>query len=97
VRFIDALLQWTDPATHCYADTWPHVSDTSHKQRTRTHNCRGKAQNIAMLRLALFAIDSDFNCVARARPPAAKLVYCRRSSLLNLIAAYERRTQQIWQ
>jgi hypothetical protein len=27
-----------------------------------------------------------------ARPPAAKLVYCCRSSLLNLIAAYERRT-----
>ena len=92
VRFIDALLQWTDPATHCYADTWPHVSDTSHKQRTRTYNCRGKAQNIAMLRLAFFAIDSDFNCVARREAAGGEVGLLPPLELANLIAAYERRT-----
>jgi hypothetical protein len=31
---LPALLQLADPARCCYADGWPHVSDTSHTQQT---------------------------------------------------------------
>src|SRR5271166_2716702 len=44
--------------------TWPHVSDTSHKQRTRTHFAAAKPAKHCNAEPCA-AIDGDFNCVAR--------------------------------
>jgi hypothetical protein len=44
---------------------WPRVSDTSHKQIGARAIATVISQDIAMPRLRLFAVDSDFNGVAR--------------------------------
>ena len=71
---LPALLQPADPARCCYADGWPHVSDTSHTQQTaHVRLLKTVAPNAAMVKLALFTIDSDFNAVARREARGSRL------------------------